>query len=41
MAVLSVYRFFERDGWVCVYCQERASQVHHKTYKNLGNETFE
>lgn len=29
---------FERDGWVCVFCHERASHVHHKTYKNLGNE---
>ena len=31
-------QIFERDGWVCVYCQVRASHVHHKTYKNLGNE---
>ena len=33
-------QIFERDGWVCVYCQERASHVHHKTYKNLGNESL-
>ena len=31
---------FERDGWVCVYCYERASDVHHKTYKNFGDESL-
>ena len=31
-------QIFERDGWVCVYCHQRASHVHHKNYENLGNE---
>lgn len=30
----------KRDNWSCVYCGERATQVHHKKYakKNIGKE---
>lgn len=30
----------KRDNWKCVYCGERATQVHHKRYakKNIGKE---
>lgn len=30
----------KRDGWKCVYCGAKATQVHHKKYakKNIGKE---
>lgn len=30
----------KRDNWKCVYCDARATQVHHKRYarKNIGKE---
>jgi len=30
----------KRDGWRCVYCGAKATQVHHKRYakKNIGRE---
>jgi hypothetical protein len=32
----------ERDKWVCQLCKlETATEVHHLTYKNLGNELLE
>jgi len=33
----------KRDNWRCVYCGERATEVHHKRYakKNIGNEPIE
>ena len=32
-----------RDNWRCVYCGERATEVHHKRYakRNLGKEPIE
>jgi 5-methylcytosine-specific restriction endonuclease McrA len=34
------YVVLKRDGWKCVYCGARATQVHHKQYakKNIGKE---
>ncbi len=34
------YVVLKRDNWRCVYCGERATQVHHKRYakKNIGKE---
>ena len=32
---------FERDGWVCISCNQRASDVHHKTYNNFGDESLD
>ncbi len=32
-------RVFRRDNWKCVYCPNKAEQVHHKRYaKKFGNE---
>src|SRR5690625_4719504 len=32
------YVVLKRDNWTCVYCGERATQVHHKRYakRNIG-----
>ena len=30
-------RFFAQVGWLCI-CGEQATQVHHRTYDNIGNE---
>jgi len=31
----------DRDGWICQYCKkERATEVHHLTYRNLGKENL-
>jgi 5-methylcytosine-specific restriction endonuclease McrA len=37
------YVVFKRDNWRCVYCGERATQVHHKQYakRNIGNEPID
>lgn len=37
------YVVLKRDGWRCVYCGARATQVHHKRYakKNIGKEPIE
>ena len=37
------YVVLKRDNWQCVYCGERATQVHHKRYakKNIGKEPIE
>ncbi len=34
------YVVLKRDNWKCVYCGNRATQVHHKRYakKNIGRE---
>ena len=34
------YVVFKRDNWRCVYCGERATEVHHKRYakRNIGKE---
>ena len=34
------YVVLKRDNWLCVYCGEKATQVHHKRYakKNIGRE---
>jgi 5-methylcytosine-specific restriction endonuclease McrA len=34
------YVVLKRDNWRCVYCGERATQVHHKKYAkiNIGKE---
>lgn len=34
------YVVLSRDNWHCVYCGDRATQVHHKKYakKNIGRE---
>ena len=34
------YVVLKRDNWRCVYCGERATQVHHKKYarRNIGRE---
>ena len=34
------YIVLKRDNWLCVYCGEKATQVHHKRYakKNIGRE---
>jgi 5-methylcytosine-specific restriction endonuclease McrA len=34
------YVVLKRDNWQCVYCGERATQVHHKRYakRNIGKE---
>ncbi len=37
------YVVFRRDNWQCVYCGERATQVHHKKYAkyNIGKEPID
>jgi len=36
------YVVLKRDGWRCVNCGGRATQVHHKRYaKNIGKEPIE
>ncbi|WP_296321992.1 HNH endonuclease signature motif containing protein [Winogradskyella sp.] len=37
------YVVLKRDNWKCVYCGERATQVHHKRYAkyNIGKEPIE
>ncbi len=36
------YLVLMRDGWRCVYCGARATQVHHKKYaRNIGREPIE
>ena len=37
------YVVMRRDKWQCVYCGERATQVHHKRYakKNIGKEPID
>lgn len=37
------YVVFKRDNWCCVYCGERATQVHHKRYAkyNIGKEPID
>jgi len=37
------YVVLKRDNWRCVYCGERATQVHHKRYakRNIGKEPIE
>ena len=37
------YVVFKRDNWHCVYCGDRATQVHHKRYAkyNIGKEPIE
>ena len=34
------YIVLKRDNWLCLYCGEKATQVHHKRYakKNIGRE---
>ena len=34
------YVVLKRDNWLCLYCGEKATQVHHKRYakKNIGRE---
>ena len=34
------YVVLKRDNWLCVYCGEKATQVHHKKYAkiNIGKE---
>jgi hypothetical protein len=37
------YVVLRRDNWRCVYCGQRATEVHHKKYapKNIGKEPIE
>jgi 5-methylcytosine-specific restriction endonuclease McrA len=37
------YVVLKRDGWRCVYCGAKATQVHHKRYakNNIGKEPIE
>ncbi|MCH6201311.1 HNH endonuclease [Aquiflexum sp. LQ15W] len=37
------YVVLKRDNWRCVYCGNKATQVHHKKYakKNIGKEPIE
>ena len=37
------YVVLKRDNWCCVYCDERATQVHHKKYAkhNIGREPID
>lgn len=37
------YLVLKRDNWKCVYCGNRATQVHHKRYakRNIGREPIE
>ncbi len=37
------YVVLKRDNWRCVYCGDRATQVHHKRYakRNIGKEPIE
>jgi 5-methylcytosine-specific restriction endonuclease McrA len=37
------YVVLKRDNWRCVYCGERATQVHHKRYakRNIGKEPID
>jgi len=37
------YVVLKRDNWRCVYCGDRATQVHHKRYAkyNIGKEPIE
>ena len=37
------YVVFKRDNWRCVYCGNRATQVHHKRYAkyNIGKEPID
>lgn len=37
------YVVLKRDNWSCVYCGERATQVHHKRYAkyNIGREPID
>lgn len=37
------YLVLKRDKWNCVYCDQKATQVHHKRYakKNIGKEPIE
>jgi uncharacterized protein YgiM (DUF1202 family) len=37
------YVVLKRDGWKCVYCGDKATEIHHKRYarKNIGNEPIE
>lgn len=36
------YLVLKRDNWRCVYCGERATQVHHLKYaKNIGQEPID
>jgi 5-methylcytosine-specific restriction endonuclease McrA len=37
------YVVLKRDGWKCVHCGARATQVHHKRYSkyNIGKEPIE
>ena len=37
------YVVLKRDNWHCVYCGDRATQVHHKRYAkyNIGREPIE
>ena len=37
------YVVLKRDNWTCVYCGDRATQVHHKRYakRNIGREPIE
>lgn len=37
------YVVLRRDNWCCVYCGQRATQVHHTRYakKNIGREPIE
>ena len=37
------YVVLKRDNWICVYCGERATQVHHTRYAkyNIGKEPIE
>ena len=34
------YVVLKRDNWLCLYCGEKATQVHHRRYakKNIGRE---
>jgi 5-methylcytosine-specific restriction endonuclease McrA len=37
------YVVLKRDNWICVYCGNRATQVHHKKYAkyNIGKEPID
>jgi len=37
------YVVLKRDNWKCVYCGNRATQVHHRRYakKNIGKEPID
>lgn len=36
------YLVLKRDGWRCVHCGGRATQVHHKKYaRNIGKEPIQ